>query len=101
MSTVRSRGMSPKVEPHEDLTAEEKKHHRLEQFLERHGFADAHQLRNLDNIYSRIRFEALYPMDVAQMLGDPELIQMLRDLDAETSMSLRGALCEALQSVDM
>ena len=40
-------------------------------------------------------------MDVAQMLGDPELIQMLRDLDAETSMSLRGALCEALQSVDM
>lgn len=63
-----------------------KKLQRLKSFLERHGFDGPENPR--ESNYSRIRMKPVYPIDVAEELGDKEMLEIL---GAHLSKRLSGS----------
>ena len=47
-------------------------------FLQRHGFESENSLRDTSDVHSSIRVEALYPLDVAEEVGNEVMVNFLK-----------------------
>ena len=51
-------------------------------FLNRHGFSEVNALRDTSDVHQKIRVQQLYPLDVAEELGDERMMSFLKQLGA-------------------
>ncbi|CAK9088878.1 unnamed protein product [Durusdinium trenchii] len=58
--------------------AVQKRNEKVTAFLERHGFAGVNSLRDTSDVHRFVRVQQLYPLDVAEELGDRPMLSFLR-----------------------
>ena len=47
-------------------------------FLERHAFPGVNSLRDTSDVFQHVRVKQLYPLDVAEELGDERMMSLLK-----------------------
>lgn len=55
---------------------------KVQGFLDRHGFDDVHGPRDTSDVHQKVRIEPLYPLEVAEQLGDERMLNLLKQLGA-------------------
>ncbi|CAK9056969.1 unnamed protein product [Durusdinium trenchii] len=61
-------------------------------FLERHAFPGVNSLRDTSDVFQHVRVKQLYPLDVAEELGDERMMSLLKMSGAtERSQTSRSA----------
>ncbi|CAK9014439.1 unnamed protein product [Durusdinium trenchii] len=60
-------------------------------FLERHAFPGVNSLRDTSDVFQHVRVKQLYPLDVAEELGDERMMSLLKMSGATERSTCRSA----------
>lgn len=55
-----------------------KRNEEVSAFLERHAFSGLNTLRDTSDVFQHVRVKQLYPLDVAEELGDDRMMSLLK-----------------------
>ncbi|CAK9009504.1 unnamed protein product [Durusdinium trenchii] len=65
-------------------------------FLERHAFPGVNSLRDTSDVFQHVRVKQLYPLDVAEELGDERMMSLLKMSGATERSQSSGSAGSAL-----
>ena len=54
----------------------------VQKFLERHGFLEVNTPRNTSDVHQKVHMEPVYPLDVAEEMGNERMVSFLLQLGA-------------------
>ena len=55
----------------------------VDAFLQRHGFADLNDSRDMSGLYKVVRIERASPIQIAEQLGNEAMVKMLTEAQAQ------------------
>lgn len=55
----------------------------VDAFLQRHGFADLNDSRDMSSLYQVVRIERASPIQIAEELGNEAMVKMLTEAQAQ------------------
>ena len=68
---------------------------RVENFLERHGFLEVNTPRNTRDVHQKVHMEPVYPLDVADQMGDERMVNSLLQLGAKKRSNTKVSIFAA------